>query len=231
VAVNITPTDWLATQLQLPRSETVPHGLPVGPPLVRLAGIQGPPVFIFVGRLVTTKGVRLLLDAALLLKNQHRQFQIVVVGDGPERVALENHARELTLLEQVRFAGRLPQWQVNELLQGADVVVVPSLGGEVFGMVVAENMLLGLPVVASDLGAFLEVLGGTGKVFKKGDAAGLAEQLAQLLDDPESARRLAAEARQRALDFFELERMIGEHARIYRQVVQLQLNNASHHNK
>jgi glycogen(starch) synthase len=228
VAVNIMPTAWLATRLQLSHSETVLHGLPGGPPLVPLAGIQDPPVLIFVGRLVTTKGAQLLLDAAHLLKKQNRLFQLIIVGDGPERAALENHARELALLGQVQFRGRLPQSQINELLKGAHIAVVPSLGGEVFGLVVVENMLRGLPVVVSDLGAFVEVLGGTGKVFRAGDAADLALRLGQLLDDPGSARQLGAEARQRALDFFTLERMIEEHARIYRKLVAEKLFVASH---
>jgi glycosyltransferase involved in cell wall biosynthesis len=217
VAVNITPTAWLASRLQLLHSEIVPHGLPGGPPLVRLATIQGPPVLVFVGRLVTTKGARLLLDAAFILKNQHRLFQLIIVGDGPERAALENHARELFLLEQVQFSGRLPQWQVNALLNGAQVVVVPSLGGEVFGMVVAESMLRGFPVVASDLGAFVEILGGTGKLFRTGDAADLALRLGEVLDDPESGRQLGEAAHQRVVDFFGLSRMIDGHAHIYRR--------------
>jgi glycogen synthase len=217
VAVNITPTAWLASRLQLLHSETVPHGLPGGPLLVRLARIQGPPVLVFVGRLVTTKGARLLLDAAFLLKNQHRLFQLIIVGDGPERAALEDHARELSLLEQVQFSGRLPQRQVNALLDGAQIVVVPSLGGEVFGMVVAESMLRGFPVVASDLGAFVEILGGTGKMFRTGDAADLALRLAEVFDDPGSARQLGEAAHRRVVDFFSLSRMIDGHANIYRR--------------
>lgn len=217
VAVNIVPTAWVATQLQLPHSETIPHGLPSGPPPVRLAGVPGPPALVFVGRLVTTKGVKVLLDAALILKNKSRLFQLIIVGDGPEREMLESHARRLDLLGQVRFLGRLPQAQVDDLLRGADIVVVPSLGGEVFGMVVTENMLQGLPVVVSDLGAFVEVLGGTGKAFKTGDAADLALRLAQLLDDPRSARELGEAARQRVLDCFSLETMIHSHAHIYRR--------------
>jgi glycosyltransferase involved in cell wall biosynthesis len=227
VAVNIMPTAWLGTQLRLLHSETVLHGLPGTPPLVRLAGIQGTPVLIFVGRLVTTKGARLLLDAAHLLKNQHRLFQLIIIGDGPERRVLENHARELALLGEVQFQGRLPQSRINALLQRADVVVVPSLGGEVFGLVVAENMLRGLPVVVSDLGAFVEVLGGRGKVFRNGDAADLALRLAELLDDPRSAQRLGAEARQRALEIFPLGRMIQEHALIYRNLASAKLFDAS----
>lgn len=219
VDINITPTAWLATQLQLSHSETVLHGIPDCPPLVSLAGIQGPPVLVFVGRLVTTKGVHLLLDAASLLKKQNRLFRLIIVGEGPERAALENHAREQNLVGEVQFPGRLPQLRVNELLKSTNILIVPSLAGEVFGLVVAENMLQGLPVVVSDQGAFVEVLGGTGKVFKTGDASDLALCLAELLDNPGSARRLGAAARRRALDFFTLGRMIEEHARIYRKIV------------
>lgn len=219
VDINITPTAWLATQLQLSHSETVLHGIPDCPPLVSLAGIQGPPVLVFVGRLVTTKGVHLLLDAASLLKKQNRLFRLIIVGEGPERAALENHAREQNLVGEVQFPGRLPQLRVNELLKSTNILIVPSLAGEVFGLVVAENMLQGLPVVVSDQGAFVEVLGGTGKVFKTGDASDLALCLAELLDNPGSGRRLGAAARRRALDFFTLGRMIEEHARIYRKIV------------
>ena len=77
-----------------------------------------------------------------------------IIGDGPERVSLEELAHELALDSHVHFLGRVPQAQVPEILAQTDLVVVPSLGGEVFGMVVAENMSRGLTVVASDLGAF-----------------------------------------------------------------------------
>jgi len=102
-------------------------------------------------------------------------------------------------------------------LNVAQIVVGPSLGGEVFGMVVAENMLRGFPVVASDLGAFVEILGGAGKTFRTGDAADLALRLAELLDDPGSARQLGEAAHQRVLDFFSLNSMIDGHAHIYRR--------------
>lgn len=219
VAVNITPTKWLATQLRLPRTETVPHGLP-GAPLIQPQAIaHAVPLIVFVGRLVTTKGLRVLLQAARILNEQNRQFELRIIGDGPELVPLKEFARESGLDSQVQFLGRLPESQVLENLAQTDLVVVPSLGGEVFGMVVAENMLRGLTVVASDLGAFQEVLENTGVTFRTGNASDLATQLNKLLDEPTNSRQMGAAARQRVLEFFPLGRMIKGHAEIYRRTV------------
>jgi len=219
VAVNMTPTTWLATQLQLPRTESVPHGLPIVPFSLPQAHARATPVIVSMGRIVTTKGLGVLLEAAKILIQQNRLFEIRIIGDGPERVSLEKFAHQLALDSHVQFLGRVPQTQVPEILAQTDLVVVPSLGGEVFGMVVAENMLRGLTVVASNLGAFQELLGDTGVTFRTGNAADLAVQLGKLLDDPANSRRLGAAARQRVLEFFTLGRMIAAHAEIYRRIV------------
>ena len=116
------------------------------------------------------------------------------------------------------FLGRLLDSQIADLLATADLLVVPSLGGEVFGMVIAENMLRGIPILASDLGAFVEVLGDAGRTFKTGDSADLARQIVQLLDDPAASQRLGIAAHQRVRDFFVLSRMIEGHAQIYRRL-------------
>ena len=218
VSVNIAPTAWLASLLRLPRIETVPHGLPPAPPLTQIAGIHGVPSIVFVGRLVSTKGVRLLLEAARILKEQNRSFVMQIVGSGPERVSLEALAQAWQLSSQVRFQGRLPEAEVTRLLENAGAVVVPSLGGEVFGMVVAENMLRGLPIIASDLGAFAEVLGDTGQTFRTGDSADLTIQIERILDDPALSQRFAFAAHQRVSDVFTEERMIDGHARIYERL-------------
>jgi glycogen synthase len=218
VAANITPTTWLAGMLQLPRTETVPHGLALSPPLVRLPVSRPVPVLVFLGRIVTTKGLLLLLEAARLLRQQNRPFELKVIGGGAERAALEKLAEEWKLATQVCFLGRLPESQIADLLATADLLVVPSLGGEVFGMVIAENMLRGIPILASDLGAFVEVLGDAGRTFKTADSADLARRIVQLLDDPAASQRLGVAAHQRVRDFFALSRMIEGHAQIYRRL-------------
>jgi glycogen synthase len=217
-AANITPTEWLGGQLHLPQSTAIPHGLAVIEAPSRLEPPRGTPVFAFQGRLVTTKGVRLLFEAARILREQHRSFELLIIGDGPERASLEQFARESQLDAQICFTGRLNGAQLDAALARSSAVVVPSLGGEVFGLVVAENMLRALPVVASDLGAFTEVLGDTGLTFRTGDAAALAASLSRLLDDPSFATSLGRRARERALDFCDKSRMIEAHTRVYCKV-------------
>jgi glycosyltransferase involved in cell wall biosynthesis len=218
-AANITPTRWLGGLLQLPRGAAIPHGLNDVAPLSRVEILSGAPVIAFVGRLVTTKGVRILFEAAGILGQKHRPFDMLIIGDGPERQSLEELAGDLGLGSRVRFAGRPDGEQLEVELAGATVAVVPSLGGEVFGLVVAENMLRGLPVVASDLGALAEVLGDAGLTFRTGAAAELAAAIERLLDNPSLAARLGQAGRQRAREFCNRERMIESHAAVYRNLV------------
>jgi len=216
VSSNITPTAWLGGLVQLPRVAAIPHGLEFrAAPVADPASASRSPVIAFQGRLVTTKGVGILFEAMRILLAENRELELLVIGDGPERASLERLSQDAPLAGHVRFAGRLSGAELDAALARTSVVVVPSLAGEVFGLVVAENMLRGLAVITSDLGAFLEVLGDGGLTFRTGDAAALAEELRRLLDDPALATELAERARQRALEFCDFRRMLEAHARVY----------------
>jgi len=219
VSSNIVPTAWLGGLLQLPRAITIPHGLEsTAQPLTQLPSRAKSTVVAFQGRLVTTKGARILFEAVRILLEQNRAIELLIIGDGAERATLENFSREAPLDGHVRFAGRLFGTELDAALAQSSLVVVPSLGGEVFGLVVAENMLRGLPVITSDLGAFVEVVGQGGLTFETGNAEALAKELARILDDPALAARLGQSARERALDVCDFGRMVEAHARIYRQI-------------
>jgi glycogen(starch) synthase len=218
VAANVMPTQWLGHLLNLPRAVGISHGLDTSRPLPAPEPANSDPVIAFQGRLVTTKGVRVLFDAAHRLQEQSVPFELHLIGQGPDRENLTKLAQEWGLAPRIRFAGALPAPGLEAALARADIVVVPSLGGEVFGLVVAENMLRGLPVVASDLGAFAEVIGDAGIMFRTGDAADLARQLAALLQDEALRKSLGHRARQRVLDFFSKGRMIEAHAVVYRKL-------------
>jgi len=215
IAANIAPTGWFAGILQLPKVVHISHGLACAPESQRPSGLPATPVVAFQGRLVSTKGVDVLLRAARILREQGRSFELLIIGDGPERSHLEELAKHLGLTPWVNFAGRLPAAQLDAALDRSTLLVVPSLGGEVFGLVLAENMLRGIPVLASDLGAFVEVSGGVGAIFRTGDAADLACEVSKLLDNPHAAASLGRQGRQRVLDFYSERRMIEEHARLY----------------
>jgi glycosyltransferase involved in cell wall biosynthesis len=219
IAVNIMPTHWLSSQLALPRSETIHHGLQGTPPLARVFIAKHTPVLVFVGRLVTTKGVNTIIEACQILRRENRDFELRLIGEGPERSSLETLVRERGLSSLVHFLGSVAQSEMPKILGRADLVIIPSLGGEVFGMVVAENMMRGIPIIASDLGAFLEVLGDSGLTFRTGDATDLARQIARLMDDSSLQNRLQAASHTRVFELFTLDRMINGHAEIYRRIM------------
>jgi glycosyltransferase involved in cell wall biosynthesis len=214
-SANITPTRWLGGLVELPRNTVIPHGLPSRMALSRTAYTLDPPLVVFQGRLVTTKGVRLLLEAARILDQQKYSFRVLIVGEGSQRNALEELVRDSGLTSRVQFAGQLAPAHLEAALAKASVVVAPSIGGEVFGLVVAESMQRGLPVIASDLGAFVEVLGEGGLLFRTGEAADLARKLVYLFDHPEIATELSTVAPRRIVQFFSEERMLEDHLRLY----------------
>ena len=176
VAANITPTQWLGEQVVFPLLPLFPMDLGQDPEEGDKS-FYPRPVIAFIGRLVSTKGVRDLLFAAKILNQQNHLFELLIIGDGPERSSLEELARETQISSMVRFAGHLETAELENVLGSALVLVLPSLGGEVFGMVIAENMLRGKAIVASDLGAFSEVLDNAGLKFRTGDALDLAARI------------------------------------------------------
>lgn len=218
VAANVAPTEWLSGLLHLPMTISIPHGLEHVASGNQSRHPSYPPVIVFQGRLVSTKGIRVLLEAAGLLHSRNRPFELVVVGDGPERSALEELVQKMQLSSCVRFMGRLDTAELESILAKANIVVVPSLGGEVFGLVVVENMSRGLPIIASDLGAFTEVLDDAGLAFRVGNAHDLARQLVRLLDDSAFQLNLGVRARQRVLQHYPLNAMIDAHACLYRRI-------------
>jgi glycosyltransferase involved in cell wall biosynthesis len=213
---NIMPTDWLATVLKLERMRTVYHGIPAQP--VDPLALAEPPTFAFQGRLVSTKGAKLLLRAAESMLESNQEFRIVIVGEGPERQDLQSQMSE-ALSRRVQLLGHVPDDQLGEVLKDASVVVMPSLGGEVFGLVAAENMMRGKLLIISDIGAMREVVGETGLVFPAGDAEELAMCMKRAINEPDLALRLGESARRRAMQTFDVDSMIERHVSLYDEVL------------
>lgn len=218
VSANIVPTSWLGSLLQLNRMKTIVHGTPqalVSPPESRSTSTM--PVFVFLGRLVSTKGVRVLIEAASLLKAKHHKFQVRVIGDGPQRQELEKLARDLGVQNHVQFLGYIPDEQSAVSLRDVTAVVMPSLGGEVFGLVAAENMQRGRLVIASDLGALSEVLGDSGMTFATGDAGDLVRCMERVIANPGLAEEIGRRASRRMTAMFTGDQMIAAHVQVYRE--------------
>ncbi len=214
-SVNIVPTDWVAAVLKLPRMSTIYHGLPL-PRTKATATAPNPTItFAFQGRLVGAKGGQLLLQAAARLKKMGGAFQLKIIGEGPDHEMLEAMARRLDVGDCVTFLGHLPDEEIENVLAGTAATVIPSLGGEVFGLVAAENMLRSRPAIVPEGEALAEVVGETGLTFPIGDVVGLANCMARVLENPSLSRELGEKACLRAGQLFRLERMVEEHLRTY----------------
>ncbi|HEY4374007.1 MAG TPA: glycosyltransferase [Burkholderiales bacterium] len=142
---------------------------------------------LFVGRLSAEKGIAVLAQAARLTP----EARIDVIGDGPERQAIEG-------LVNVRLVGRQAPAPIFERMRAAQFLLLPSVWYENFPRVLVEAFACGLPVVASRLGAMAELVeeGVTGLLFNPGDARDLAEKLAWAQQNPQRMRRMGAAARQ-----------------------------------
>ena len=217
-AANIAPTRWLARLLRLPRTSIICHGVKVRPCLPFPSGES--PTFAFVGRLVSTKGVELLLHAFRELSNKALESRLLIIGDGPERKSLKRLCGELGIASRVDFVGEIPEEDVDALVSDAIGVVIPSLAGEVFGLVAAENMARGRTVIIPEGGSLAEVAGETGLKFVGGDSKSLAACMELLVRSPEAAKELGQRARNHSLDLFSAERMLNHHWALYQKVLE-----------
>jgi glycosyltransferase involved in cell wall biosynthesis len=152
----------------------------------------------FVGRLAAEKGIFDLLAAFSELNDDSH---LLFVGDGPDRRQLEALAVERGLSSRVTFAGLVPREKLGTYYESMSVLVLPSRSTpswkEQFGVVLAEAMVSGIPVIGSNSGAIPEVVGEAGFVFPEGDVASLAEHLRTLRDDARGRLALAASGRAR----------------------------------
>ena len=146
---------------------------------------------IFVGRLVSDKGTNLLLEALRLLETKPR---LTIAGDGPERTSLERQATDLGLRAQIDFVGAQRGRDLADLLREHEILVVPSLWQEPFGIVALEGIACGCVVIGSAGGGLAEAIGPCGITFPNGDTGALASAVATLLADPNKRDQLRENA-------------------------------------
>jgi glycosyltransferase involved in cell wall biosynthesis len=187
------------------------------------------PTYAFVGRLVDWKAVDLLLRA-FQRASRDTPMALVVVGDGPERPALERLAAELGIAAPldgapgVRFAGWLPQAECAQRLQGADALVLPSLL-ECGGAVVLEAMAMGKPVIATAWGGPLDYLDERCGVLvppasRDALVQGLADAMLRLAASPELRREMGRHGREKVRRDYDWEVKVDRMVAVYRHAVQ-----------
>jgi glycosyltransferase involved in cell wall biosynthesis len=169
-----------------------PERIEVAPPGVdtaRFASAEPPRehLVLSAGRLVWEKGHQDLLRALAALRARGSETRALVVGAGPEEARLKAHADELGVAHLVEWRGSVPYEEMPAVFARASCFVLGSLPSplweEQFGMVLAEALAAGVPIVAASSGAIPEVLAGAGRLFAPGDWWQLATLLEELVTE------------------------------------------------
>ena len=142
---------------------------------------------VVIGRLEQRKGIGVALDAFALFHQTHPTYRLIVVGDGPLRMEIETRARRMSGVE---IRGRVSDAERDEWLHRAKIVLCPALGGESFGIVVAEAMAAGAAVVASDIDGYRQVVGDGAALATPGAADDWARHMSVLTTDAGRVSRL-----------------------------------------
>lgn len=167
----------------------------------------------FIGRHEPRKGLEVAIRA---LDHLPDDVELWIGGGGPETSALRHRTRNDP---RVHWLGELTEQEKHHFLSAADVVCVPSLGGESFGVVLLEAMAAGAPVVASNLAGYRAVVGesSAGVLVPPGDPVALAEGLVRVLRDPRLAARLREAGRQLVAPLT-FEWLAGRYVELYERV-------------
>lgn len=188
---------------RLPGIRVIPNGID----LEEYRSDPDPLRVMFLGRDEPRKGLDVLLQAWPLVRRQSPKAVLRVVGTG-----------RAVGPEGVEFLGRLDGAAKRDELAAASILAAPNLGGESFGIVVAEGLASGCAVVASDIPAFRAVAGDSAVYVPSGDPVRLAEEIARLLGDGELLEQKAEEGLRRA-ELFGREVVLPAYLAAYRDAI------------
>jgi phosphatidylinositol alpha-mannosyltransferase len=174
---------------------------------------------LWVGRLDPQKGFRIALDAFATLAATEPDLSLVVIGDGQDRAMLDTLPGALR--ERVVSLGAVPHDQLAPFYAAADAFVAPATGQESFGIVLVEAMAAGVPVVASDIPGYREVVrdGEQGILVPAGDIPALTHGLRRVLADRALAQRLGGAGRVHARRY-RWETVVREIEGVYREALE-----------
>jgi glycogen synthase len=214
---NIAISKAIADRL---RSHSVVIGNPYDDRVFRLRSeIARDKTIVFVGRLVSDKGVDLLLQALKLLQHDGFSPDLTIVGSGPEEGDLRKLSAQLGLDRQVTFTGQQSGNLLAKTLNRHRVLAVPSRWAEPFGVVALEGIACGCVVVASQDGGLKEAIGPCGLTFENGKVDALAARLRRLINEPETRADLLKNAAEH-LAKFQSQAISAAYQRVMKKIIE-----------
>jgi len=159
-------------------------------------------IILFAGRLHFLKGVRYLIEAMDVVRNEVVKTRLILVGDGGERDYLEGIVKELNLEGYITFVGQVSHEEVPYYMIAADAFVLPSLS-EGFPVVILEAMASGLSIIATRVGGLPEVVRDreNGFLVEPKNSQQIAEKILTLLKDDKEREKISSNNKRKAMEY------------------------------
>ncbi len=220
VTVNVAISDWMKRRHPLPNQVRIHNPFPISKFVAARneSGIYDYD-FFFLGRLVTEKGVNLLVEAfAMLQQRSDNTYRLCIIGDGPERSHLEEMVRSAGQDSYVTFTGMLTKQKLISQIKSCKIAVLPSTWEEPFGGAASEILAAGKNIIVSRDGALSEIVADAGLTFPNHDSRALADTMQKLVED-EALQELQRENAKVRLQSFSEDDLIDEYLTLFNRVI------------
>jgi glycosyltransferase involved in cell wall biosynthesis len=188
-------------------------------------GIKNEPLILFVGNFYEWHDVATLLDAFLKVINEYSEAQLILVGDGSLRQAMEKRSIDLNLSHAVHFTGRIPYGDVPGYMASADIAIVPypkmDQKNWLSPLKLFEYMASARPIVASAVGQVVDIIQHekNGLLVPPDDASQMADAIMRLITDKDLRVRLGQQAREDAVQYHSWEKYLWRLEKVFTSVV------------
>lgn len=171
---NVSVSNYLATTL---KGQSVVINNPYNDIFKNINTTEARDGFVFLGRLVSDKGVDLLIDAFKIIVNDGLHYNLSIIGDGPDKSALQAKVEAYGLKDRIKFLGVLRGLDLVKELNVYKSIIIPSKWPEPYGIVALEGLACGCSLVYSNQGGLPEAANNFGFQFENGDVNGLVEAI------------------------------------------------------
>jgi glycosyltransferase involved in cell wall biosynthesis len=220
VTANVAISDWMKYRLPLPNQIRIHNPFPITRFLssINITG-EYDYDFFFLGRLVSEKGVDVLLEAFNLLQDRSsNKYKLCIIGKGPEKEKLENIVLKIGQFENVFFSGMLTGESLTDMVRTCRIAVLPSVWEEPFGGVASELLAAKKNIIVSQNGALSEIIGEAGLTFPNGDVKALANAMFELINN-EVKQALHIQSGAKQIENFDEKMIINKYINLFEKVL------------
>ncbi|HEB37253.1 MAG TPA: glycosyltransferase family 1 protein [Thermoplasmatales archaeon] len=174
---------------------------------------------LYVGRIVPKKGLHVLLYAMKKVVEKDDEVKLRIAGKGRLLPLMKSLSKMLDIERNVNFLGYVPDKDLPELYRSSDLLILPSITGESFGITLLEAMASGLPVIGTNVGGVPEIINGCGKIVEPGKPNQLSRAILDLLKDFDRMKELGEKGRERVEKLYSWD-VVGEKIfNVYKELV------------